>query len=494
MKTIFIFLVISMATLLNGNIVFSGDLKCYGYTSTTSYFQCGTYGNCTWWAAFMRPDLATAGISGDAKYWYGNAGDLGFNLGSKPKVGAIAVFSDFGHVAYVEGVNSDGSFSVSEMDYYGTLGTGFGVQYASYYLNSDGTYKRAGGAHKWILKGFIYRREYGTSLYCDKINSVWGICWNPSSIDVSCQGGTGWVLYDFEQGSVIRVSTNGYCLEPGGNGGAIENPSIDDPEPINPDSDPDLHINSFDLREIGGSWVKKISKALYWGQSFQVEGGMEVENRSSQEAKDVDSDYRIEDKRDFDENDTKIDEDNPFDIDPGEREEKSMIPVAITVSPDGQSVAVSRGSMKKSFPVINGFAKIYFFVDVEEDGGDHDISSESDKDEYGKVELIIRPPIIANFSANILSGNSPLAVIFSDHSTNNPTVWNWDFGDGQFSTAKNSTHIYLSPGNFTVRLTAGNSLGVDSITKFYFITVNNPSIIPVPEVPAPALIEITIAP
>lgn len=109
MKTIFIFLVISIATLLNGNIVFSGDLKCYGYTSTTSYFQCGTYGNCTWWAAFMRPDLATAGISGDAKYWYGNAGDLGFNLGSKPKVGAIAVFSDFGHVAYVEGVNSDGS-------------------------------------------------------------------------------------------------------------------------------------------------------------------------------------------------------------------------------------------------------------------------------------------------------------------------------------------------------------------------------------------------
>lgn len=221
---------------------------------------------------------------------------------------------------------------------------------------------------------------------------------------------------------------------------------------------------------------------------------MEVENRSSQEAKDVDSDYRIEDKRDFDENDTKIDEDNPFDIDPGEREEKSMSPVAITVSPDGQSVAVSRGSMKKSFPAINGFAKIYFFVDVEEDGGDHDISSESDKDEYGKVELIIRPPIIAKFSANILSGNSPLAVIFSDHSTNNPTVWNWDFGDGQFSTAKNPTHIYLSPGNFTVRLTAGNSLGVDSITKFYFITVNNPSIIPVPEVPAPALIEITIAP
>ncbi|NLC31306.1 MAG: hypothetical protein GX765_04630, partial [Candidatus Moranbacteria bacterium] len=43
------------------------------------------------------------------------------------------------------------------------------------------------------------------------------------------------------------------------------------------------------------------------------------------EAHDVDSDYRIENKRDFDKNDTKIDEDSPFDIDPGEREEKSIL-------------------------------------------------------------------------------------------------------------------------------------------------------------------------
>ncbi|MEF3692369.1 MAG: hypothetical protein V3574_04935 [Candidatus Moraniibacteriota bacterium] len=81
MKTIFIWLVISIVGILNGDTVFSGDLKCYGYTSTTSYFQCGAYGNCTWWAAFMRPDLASAGISGDARYWYNNAGELGFNLG-----------------------------------------------------------------------------------------------------------------------------------------------------------------------------------------------------------------------------------------------------------------------------------------------------------------------------------------------------------------------------------------------------------------------------
>ena len=266
-----------------------------------------------------------------------------------------------------------------------------------------------------------------------------------------------------------------------------------DPEPTDPDSDPDLHINSFDLRELGaGSWVKEIYKTLYWGQSLQVEGRMEVENRSSQEAHDVDSDYRIENKRDFDKNDTKIDEDSPFDIDPGEREEKSMSPVTIAVSPNGQTVTVSRGSTSKGFPIVNGFAKIYFFVDVEEDDGDHDISSESDKDEYGKIELTIRPPILANFSASVFSGTNPLTVSFTDHSTNNPTNWSWNFGDGQYATGSNPSHTYSSPGIFTVSLTASNSLGTDSVTKVSYITVTEVVAPPEPAIPAPVLFRIVL--
>ncbi|HBR79831.1 MAG TPA: hypothetical protein DEA46_05380 [Candidatus Moranbacteria bacterium] len=219
---------------------------------------------------------------------------------------------------------------------------------------------------------------------------------------------------------------------------------------------------------------------------------MEVENRSSGEAEDVDSDYRIENKRDFDENDTKIDEDSPFDIDPGEREEKGMSPVLIAVSSNGQTVTVSRGSTSKSFPVINGFVKIYFFVDVEEDDGDHDISSESDKDEYGKIELIIRPPIIANFSASLFTGTAPLTVSFTDYSTNNPTSWSWDFGDGYSSSEKNPTHTYLSPGIFTVRLTASNSLGTDSVTKVAYITVADVVVPPEPTITAPVLFRIVL--
>ena len=54
--------------------------------------------------------------------WWPNARLFGFAEGQTPAVGAIMVqgiswSSPVGHVAYVESVNSDGSFTVSEMNY-----------------------------------------------------------------------------------------------------------------------------------------------------------------------------------------------------------------------------------------------------------------------------------------------------------------------------------------------------------------------------------------
>jgi PKD repeat protein len=79
---------------------------------------------------------------------------------------------------------------------------------------------------------------------------------------------------------------------------------------------------------------------------------------------------------------------------------------------------------------------------------------------------------VANFSATPLSGVAPLQVAFSDSSTNAPTSWAWNFGDGTTSSAQDPTHTYTSAGTYTVSLTATNGAGSDDETKLGYITVS----------------------
>ncbi len=82
---------------------------------------------------------------------------------------------------------------------------------------------------------------------------------------------------------------------------------------------------------------------------------------------------------------------------------------------------------------------------------------------------------VANFVGSPTSGDAPLTVSFTDQSTNNPTSWSWDFGDGGTSTAQNPSHTYNSAGTYTVKLTATNDCGSDTQTKVDYITVTEPS-------------------
>ena len=72
-------------------------------------------GWCTYYVATWR----NVTWRGDAGWWYENARAQGYAVGATPKVGAIMVTweSYLGHVAYVEAVNADGSWTVSEMNY-----------------------------------------------------------------------------------------------------------------------------------------------------------------------------------------------------------------------------------------------------------------------------------------------------------------------------------------------------------------------------------------
>jgi PKD repeat protein len=84
-------------------------------------------------------------------------------------------------------------------------------------------------------------------------------------------------------------------------------------------------------------------------------------------------------------------------------------------------------------------------------------------------------PPTADFSATPTNGEAPLAVQFTDLSTENPTSWSWDFGDGGTSTAQNPSYEYASAGTYTVALIATNTYGSDTVTKVGYVTVTEPS-------------------
>ncbi|HXB05736.1 MAG TPA: PKD domain-containing protein, partial [Puia sp.] len=76
-----------------------------------------------------------------------------------------------------------------------------------------------------------------------------------------------------------------------------------------------------------------------------------------------------------------------------------------------------------------------------------------------------------DFSANPTSGCGPLAVRFTDLSTNRPLFWSWDFGNGQTSTQQNPLVTYNNAGTYTVILVARNKDGANVMQKTNYITV-----------------------
>ena len=67
----------------------------------------------------------------------------------------------------------------------------------------------------------------------------------------------------------------------------------------------------------------------------------------------------------------------------------------------------------------------------------------------------------ANFASNVTEGYAPLSVQFTDLSQN-ATSWNWNFGDGDYSSEKDPTHTYYAAGDYTVKLKASNENSTDS--------------------------------
>lgn len=124
------------ATPSGGSPQVSGWRKLEGKAGTGHRFP---YGYCTWYVSQRR----YVPWGGHAGTWLYSAKARGYKTGKKPKSGAIMVTTEdryYGHVALVEKVHSDGTITVSEMNY-----KGWGIK------NS-----RRLSAKSRAIKGFIY--------------------------------------------------------------------------------------------------------------------------------------------------------------------------------------------------------------------------------------------------------------------------------------------------------------------------------------------------
>lgn len=86
-------------------------------------------------------------------------------------------------------------------------------------------------------------------------------------------------------------------------------------------------------------------------------------------------------------------------------------------------------------------------------------------------------PFEVAFSSSVTDGDLPLAVQFTDESTvydAEVDAWNWDFGDGNTSTAQNPEHIYTAEGVYTVTLEIVSGNYAVSLVKENLIEVVQP--------------------
>ncbi len=84
---------------------------------------------------------------------------------------------------------------------------------------------------------------------------------------------------------------------------------------------------------------------------------------------------------------------------------------------------------------------------------------------------IANAQLTADFTANIVSGCSPILVQFTDQSLGNPTSWNWNLGNATTSNQQNPSVVYVTPGFYTISLTVSNGSGSNTKTLVNYINV-----------------------
>jgi len=83
--------------------------------------------------------------------------------------------------------------------------------------------------------------------------------------------------------------------------------------------------------------------------------------------------------------------------------------------------------------------------------------------------------LCAGFWAEPTEGAAPLTVAFTDTTGSAASAWLWSFGDGVYDTVQHPTHVYPTPGHYTVTLAVTGTGGADTLVRSAYIHVTEPT-------------------
>jgi PKD repeat protein len=86
------------------------------------------------------------------------------------------------------------------------------------------------------------------------------------------------------------------------------------------------------------------------------------------------------------------------------------------------------------------------------------------------IHVVPPPTALFNVAPSTLISIPNYTFRFEDESTNNPTIWAWDFGDGTTSALQNPSHTYPDTGKYVVTLRVSNQQGCFT-TTFKTVTI-----------------------
>jgi PKD repeat protein len=153
--------------------------------------------------------------------------------------------------------------------------------------------------------------------------------------------------------------------------------------------------------------------------------------------------------------------------------------LSVSSSMDGPWTSVGTGTGTQVFDLGSASVAKARFIKITDDG-DGSISMPDAGFDLDGIEFLT-PPLIADFTANIVTPCFGSAVNFSDNSTGSPTSWSWTFPGGTPGASNlqdPSNILYNTPGFYDVTLTITNSITSASLTKTAYINVQGPPVTP----------------